>query len=80
MAKWQSWMNGLGTAIINPGAPMGMSKTVSASGIVDNGGPNPLSGYMVVSAPNIEAACDIAKGCPIIDNGGSVEIAEEVEM
>ncbi len=80
MAKWESWMAGLGNKLVHPGAPVGMSKTVSASGIADNGGANPLSGYMVISAADINAACEIAKTCPIIENGGSVEIAEEMEM
>lgn len=80
MAKWGAWMAGLGSALVHPGAPVGMSKTVSASGIADNGGANPVSGYMVISAADMDAACEIAKGCPIIDNGGSVEIAEEMEM
>ena len=80
MAKWESWMAGLGNKLIHPGAPVGVSKTVSATGTADNGGANPVSGYMVISAPDMDTACEIAKGCPIIDNGGSVEIAEEMEM
>ena len=80
MAKWGAWMGGLGDAIVNPGAPVGLSTTVSAQGVEDNGGANPLSGYMVVAATDIGSAVKIAKGCPIIDNNGSVEIAEAVSM
>ncbi len=80
MAKWAKWMESLGSTLVLPGAPVGMSKTVSASGTVDNGGANPISGYMVISAADINAACETAKSCPIIENGGSVEIAEEIEM
>lgn len=80
MAKWGAWMGGLGDAIVNPGAPVGLSTTVSAEGVVDNGGANPLSGYMVVEAADISSAVKIAKGCPIIENNGSVEIAEAVSM
>ena len=80
MAKWTAWMAELGSALIHPGAPLGMSNTVSSSGTADNGGANPLSGYMVIRASDIDAACEIAKGCPIIDNGGNVEVAEEMDM
>lgn len=80
MGKWGAWMGGLGDAIVNPGAPVGMSTTVSANGVDDNGGANPLSGYMVVEAADISSAVKIAKTCPIIDNNGSVEIAEAVSM
>jgi len=80
MTKWGAWMGGLGETLVNPGAPVGMSTTVSASGVVDNGGPNPISGYMVVEAANMGAAVEISKGCPIIANNGSVEIAECMSM
>lgn len=80
MAKWQAWMGAVGDKFVNPGAPVGMSKTVSASGVADNGGSNPTSGYSVVKAADIDAACAIAKGCPIHDAGGSVEVAEVMEM
>lgn len=81
MAAWQAWMDGMGDAMVNPGAPVGMSSTVSADGVVDNGGANPISGYTVVKADTIEAACEIAKGCPmVVDGSGSVEVAQVHEM
>jgi len=80
MAAWGAWMGGLGDSITNPGAPVGMSRTVSASGVVDDGGSNPLSGFTIVKADSIEAACEMAAGCPINESGGSVEVAPIVEM
>lgn len=80
MAKWGVWMEGLGSALVNPGAILGMSKTLAASGVSDDGGANPLSGYMIIKADNIDAAIEMGKTCPIIENGGTIEIAEEKEM
>lgn len=81
MAAWQEWYGGMGDAVVNPGAPVGMSKTVSAEGLADNGGVNPLSGFTVVKADTIEAACEMAKGCPmVVDGSGSVEVAQVHEM
>ncbi|MEX0284985.1 MAG: hypothetical protein AB3N23_10270 [Paracoccaceae bacterium] len=80
MAAWMAWFGGMGDKVVQPGNPVGMSKTVSSSGVADDGGANPLSGYSVVSAGSIEAACDMAAGCPIISDGGSVEVAELMEM
>lgn len=81
MAAWQAWYGSMGDAVVNPGAPVGMSRTVSADGVADNGGANPLSGYTVVKADSIDAACDMAKGCPLVaDGSGSVEVAPVVEM
>ena len=81
MAAWQAWMGGMGDALVQPGNPVGMSKTVSGSGVTDDGGANPVSGFSVVEAADIDAACDMAKGCPMVVSGnGSVEVAEVIEM
>ena len=81
MAAWNTWMQGIGDDLIDGGAPAGMSKTVTAQGVEDNGGSNPVSGYTLVKAADINAACEIAKSCPHIDGGfGTVEVAEALEM
>ncbi|MGR3761407.1 YciI family protein [Roseobacteraceae bacterium NS-SX3] len=81
MEAWQSWMGSMGDALVMPGAPVGMSKTVSSGGIADDGGANPVSGYSVVEARDHAAACEMAKGCPMVASGeGSVEVAEILEM
>lgn len=81
MAAWMAWFEGMGAAVVQPGNPVGLSKTVSAAGVADDGGANPLSGYSVVRADTIEAACEMARGCPMVaDGSGSVEVAEIAEM
>ena len=80
MAKWGAWVGGMGAAAVDPGNPVGMSKTVASSSVADNGGANPASGYGIVSAASIEEAVKQAKGCPILEAGGTVEVAEIIEM
>lgn len=81
MAAWQAWFADMGEAVVIPGAPVGQSHTVSADGVAEDGGANPISGYTVVKADNIGAATDLAKGCPMVVSGnGSVEVAEVMEM
>lgn len=80
MADWRAWMGGLGDALVDGGKPVGMSKTISSSGVADNGGPNPLSGFSVIQADTMDAAIELAKGCPLIAMGGSIEIAEAMNM
>ena len=81
MAAWQAWMGGLGDALVDGGNPVGMSKTVSAGGVADDGGSNPLSGYTLVEAADMDAAVVMAQGCPILEGGaGTVEVAEAMEM
>jgi hypothetical protein len=81
MARWKVWVEDLGDAMVNPGTPMGMSKTVTAAGVTDDGGPNPLSGFSIVSADSMEAAIEIAKNCPFIEmDNASIELAEAMQM
>ena len=80
MAKWKAWIGGLGDALVNPGTPFGKSKTVSAAGVSDDGGSNPLSGFSIVKAGSMDAAIEMAKECPFLELGGTLEVAEVMEM
>lgn len=81
MAKWMEWMGGLGDKLVDGGNPVGMSSTLTADGLKDGGGANPLSGWTIVEAESVEAAAELGKGCPILDGGkGSIEIAPVIEM
>lgn len=80
MAAWGGFMEKHAASFTDGGNPVGKSKTVGANGVEDNGGANPASGYAFVEAASIEDACAIAVECPIITDGGSVEVAPIVEM
>ena len=80
MAKWKAWVEDLGDAVVNPGTPLDKSKTVSSSGVTDDGGPNPLSGFSMVKAGSMDAALEMAKACPFLETGGTLEVAEVMEM
>ena len=78
--KWMAWMGGLGKALVNPGIPFGKPKTVSSSGVSDaRGGSNRVTGFSTVQADTIEAAIEMAKGCPHLEHG-TVDVAEAMEM
>ena len=77
MAAWGQWFAELGAAVIDGGSPTGPSVTVESDATVrSGGGSNPASGYGLIEAANIEAAAEMAKGCPILASGGSVEVCE----
>jgi hypothetical protein len=80
MQKWKNWVAGLGDAAVNPGQPLKNTRIVSSDGISDDGGTNPMSGYSIVSAQNMQDALEIAKACPFLDTGGTLEVAELVNM
>ena len=47
--------------------------------ISDDGGSNPLSGFSIVKADNMDAALEMAKECPHLEHG-TIEVAEVKEL
>jgi len=79
MSDWKNWLGSLGDALVDPGHPAGSSKTVHSKGVDDNGGANPLSGYTLIKADNMDNALAIAKDCPHRSHG-TIEVAELIEI
>jgi len=80
MAAWGAWFGSLGPAIVDPGNPFGPSATVGGDRSVSSGGGAGLTGYSVLSADSLDAANEMAKSCPVLDNGGTVEVYETFEV
>jgi hypothetical protein len=79
MALWGAWFAASGASLVTAGNPIGKSVTLSADGLADGGGSNPLSGYSIAEAESLEAAVEIAKSCPHL-SAGTIEIAALVNM
>jgi hypothetical protein len=80
MAKWGQWFGQLGSAVVDGGAPTGTAKTVSSGGSVSDGGSRDLTGYSIVSAESLDSAVELAKGCPVLEVGGAVDVYEAIAM
>lgn len=81
MQAWGAWFESLGSAVVDGGNPIGETRTVGADGsIAEGGGANPVNGYGLFEAADLAAALDMAKGCPVLTGGGSVEVGEAIEM
>ena len=65
--------------MVNPGTPLGKSRIVSAAGVSDDGGSNPLTGYSIVKADSMDDALEMAKACPFLEMG-TLEVAEMKQM
>jgi hypothetical protein len=81
MQKWQVWMKELSQkGQFKSGDPLEASgKVLKGTKKVVTDGPfaeakDLVGGYLVVKADDLEGAAEIAKGCPIFEAGGSVEI------
>jgi len=79
-AKWAQWFGDLGSAVVEGGAAMGAAKTVGPGGSVSEGGSRRLTGYSIVSADSLDLAVELAKGCPVLEIGGSVDVYEAIAM
>ncbi len=77
MAKWATWMEGVGSALTDIGAPMGPGTSVVDDG--SSGTAVSLSGYSIVEAADMGAARKLTDGHPYLSEGKgnySVEIYE----
>ena len=80
IAAWGGWFESLGSAVLDGGNPFGAVKTVSPGGGVSDGGAVAVTGYSIVDAADIDDACSKAQGCPVLQSGGSVTVAEALDM
>jgi len=76
-ATWANWFRGLGPAIVDNGHRVGAFTTIGGEGRpVQDDGSEPLRGYILVKADSLQAAVELARGCPILQAGGHVEVGE----
>ncbi len=75
MAAWGAWFGSLGDAVADWGAPFGASAAVGGGASTTG-----LSGYSVLEAANLEAAAKLGEGCPILADGGSVDVYEAIDV
>src|SRR6266540_570127 len=80
LAAWGRWYGELGQAVVDGGNPFGPSASVAADGTVGDGGPSGLTGYTILQADGLAAATEMAKGCPVLSSGGSIEVYETFEV
>jgi hypothetical protein len=80
MEAWMGWFGTLGAAVVDGGAPFGPSTSIGPDGSTSAGGASALSGYSILTAGSLAEAADLAKGCPVLTNGGSVEVYESLPM
>lgn len=84
MAAWKAWFGTFESQLVDGGNPFGMdSMSVTAEGTEKI--PEdmwPAKGYSIVNAEDMDAACEIAKGCPMLedDDEGAVRVYEAMPM
>jgi hypothetical protein len=71
-------VDALGPAVVDAGNPFGPSTSVG-NGAAD-GATSGLTGYSVLNADTIAAAAELARDCPVLDTGGSVDVYETIPV
>jgi len=67
-----------GRALVDPGAPLGASKTVSAGSVAEGAAPGPANGYSVLEATDLDRAADLVRDHPYVARGGSLQVSQAV--
>lgn len=81
MQAWLEWMRGLeaGGHLVQPGQPLAPTGAVVTRTAVTDGpfveAKDIVLGFIVVQAPDLAGAGELARGCPMVmGGGGSVEV------
>ena len=82
MQAWTAWFGRLGSALVDGGNPFtGQSKNIASSGAVSAGpGSSVASGYSVIKADSLDAAVELAKGCPVLGGGAGITVFETFQV
>ena len=88
MEKWMAWFKDMGAKglVKNPGHPLEREvKVVRGKPAAVSDGPfaeakDVIGGYSLIEARDLAHAAEIAKGCPILDTGGAIEVRPVMQM
>lgn len=79
-AKYKEWLSSLGDSVVSPANPFKNTNTVNPDGTVTAGSTTSMSGYTIIQTDSMESAQSIAKGCPFLEIGGTLEVSELIQM
>ena len=86
MHNWMAWMKGLkkskqltlGHPLQDGGKSLSGPKGKNVAPLTET--PESIGGFLFIKAKNLAEATKIAKGCPIFNNGGTVELRAMEQM
>ena len=80
MSKYMNWLSSLGDSAVSPANPLKNICTIFPDGSISKGGQTTMSGFTIIEAQSIDAAMAIARACPFLEVGGSLEVSEMIKM
>jgi len=76
LAAFQTWAGGVGSALRDPGAPLGPAKTVSSDSVRDGQTEAAVGGYTILEAGSLDEAVELVRAHPFLERGGSLQVSE----
>lgn len=88
MKKWFDWNNSLveKDILVSGGEPLSPGKVINGNektvtdGFVSDDMNKTVGVYYLIKADSIDEALEIAKGCPVFENNGTIEVREVASM
>jgi len=78
--KYIAWLEGLGDAAVSPMNPLLSTSTINPDGSVEEGSKMSMSGFTIIESDSLDDVLSMAKDCPFLDVGGSLEVSELMRM
>jgi hypothetical protein len=79
-AAFGAWVASVGSAMVDPGAPLAASKAVSSAGVGDGPATDPIAGYTVLRADDLDQAVQLVENHPFVSRGGTLQVSEAVDL
>jgi hypothetical protein len=78
MEAWGAWFGRLGESVVDMGNPFASRvKSIDSTGAEhDSPVGTQATGYSIIKADSLEAAVDLAKGCPVLKSGAKITVYE----
>jgi hypothetical protein len=78
MAAFAQWVSKTGKALVDPGAPLGPSKTVTQGSVKDGPAAGPSGGYSIIETDDIDTAVQLVRDHPFVARGGALQVTAAV--
>ena len=78
MAAFMAWVNQVGSALVDPGAPLGSPAVVSSGDVADGVADGPAAGYSILEADDLAAAAELLRNHPFVARSGTLQVSQAI--
>jgi hypothetical protein len=81
-ARWGQWYGKIGAGVVDGGNPFNpaVKRLTAGDRVSDGAAGEAATGYTIISADSLDQAAELAKGCPVLQAGGTVTVYEIYEV